>query len=161
MRTRAVPYTIALLVFLLDRLTKSLIERSMSLLDTVTVIPGFFNIIHTKNRGAAFSMFASSESAWRTFLLIGLSGVALVLIAWLLWRSVESPWLRYGLALILGGALGNVYDRVVYGAVIDFVELYVGEYHWPAFNVADSAITVGAALAIVDMWRSHRTAENT
>jgi signal peptidase II len=165
MSARTLSYGTALFVFLLDRITKVLIEMHVSAWDTWAVIPGFFNIVNTQNRGAAFSLFASSESEWRTFFLIGLSVCALILVASLLWRPEgrlgDSRALRFGLALILGGALGNLYDRVVHGGVTDFLDVYVGTYHWPAFNVADSAITVGACLVLLDMILSRRTAQRT
>ncbi len=161
-RLRVLSYSIALVVFLLDRITKLVIQREMSVWDSYTVIPGFFNIIHTENPGAAFSLFAGAQAEWRTFFLVGLSTAALVLIGVLLWqpggRMGESRMLRLGLALIMGGALGNLYDRVLVGTVTDFVELYVNGFHWPAFNAADSAITIGASLVLLDMFRSSRRA---
>jgi signal peptidase II len=160
MRLRALYYGLAALVFLFDRITKIVIQREVSVWDSYTVIPGFFNIIHTENPGAAFSLFAGAQPEWRTFFLVGLSATALVLIGVLLWqhggRMGESRVLRFGLSLIMGGALGNLYDRVLVGTVTDFVELYVNGFHWPAFNVADSAITIGAALVLLDMFQSSK-----
>ncbi len=160
MRLRALSYGLAALVFLLDRITKIVIQRQMSVWDSYTVIPGFFNLIHTENPGAAFSLFAGAQAEWRTFFLVGLSAAALVLIVVLLWqpggRMGESRILRFGLALIMGGALGNLYDRVLVGTVTDFVELYLNGFHWPAFNAADSAITIGAALVLLDMFQSSK-----
>lgn len=158
-------YGIAGSLFLLDRLTKFLIQQTVSVWDSYTVIPGFFSIIHTENPGAAFSLFSGAQSEWRSFFLVGLSTGALVLIAVLLWhpggRVGDSRVLRLGLSLILGGALGNVWDRVLIGTVTDFLDFYVGAYHWPAFNLADSGITVGAALVVLDMVRSRRPAAKT
>lgn len=152
---RALPYAIAAAVFALDRFTKILIKRNFSFWDTFAVIPGFFNIVHTENTGAAFSLFAGARSGWRTFLLVALSTAALAIIGVLLWRTQGgSRSTRLGLALILGGALGNVYDRLVHGAVTDFLELYYRSFSWPAFNVADSAITIGACLVVLDMLRT-------
>jgi signal peptidase II len=157
---RGLYYGIATLVFLLDQLTKSLVQAHVSTWDTLTIIPGFFDIIHTENPGAAFSFLAASQSEWRSFFLIGLTAAASVLMAVLLWRPSgrlgDSRMLRLGLALCLGGALGNVYDRVTAGVVTDFLDFYVNGLHWPAFNVADSALTVGAALVILAMARSKR-----
>ncbi len=159
-RLRAVSYGIAALVFLLDRITKIVIQRQMSVWDSYTVIPGFFNIIHTENPGAAFSLFAGAQAEWRTFFLVGLSTAAMVLIGVLLWqpsgRMGEGRHLRLGLTLIMGGALGNLYDRVLTGTVTDFLELYVSSFHWPAFNVADSAITIGAVLVLIDLFQSSK-----
>jgi signal peptidase II len=147
-------YGLAGAIFALDRLTKQLIEARMSAFDTYAVIPGFFDIIHARNRGAAFSMFADSTSPWRPFFLIGLSLAALVLVAGILRNASRlDRSTAFGLSLILGGALGNVLDRIVSGAVTDFLDFYVGSYHWPAFNVADSAIVVGSGLLLLGLLR--------
>jgi signal peptidase II len=148
------PYAIASIVFALDRTTKRIIESRMSVFDTYTVIPGFFDIVHARNRGAAFSMFADSTSPWRPFFLIGLSLAALVLVAGILRKAsnLDKPT-AIGLSLILGGALGNVFDRIVSGAVTDFLDFYVGALHWPAFNVADSAIVIGSGLLLLSLLR--------
>jgi signal peptidase II len=147
-------YGLAALVFLLDRITKRIIEARVSVFDTHTVIPGFFDIVHAKNRGAAFSLFADSNSAWRPFFLIGLSLAALLLVAGILRNAsrLDRPT-AFGLSLILGGALGNVFDRIVSGAVTDFLDFYVGDLHWPAFNVADSAIVIGSGLLLLSLLR--------
>jgi signal peptidase II len=148
------PYALASIVFALDRLTKRIIESRMSVFDTYTVIPGFFDIVHARNRGAAFSMFADSTSPWRPFFLIGLSLAALILVAGILRKAsnLDKPT-AIGLSLILGGALGNVFDRIVSGAVTDFLDFYVGALHWPAFNVADSAIVIGSGLLLLSLLR--------
>lgn len=160
MSGRSLAYGIAAAVFLLDRVTKVVIRNQVATWDTWRIIPGFFDIVHTENPGGAFSLLAEMSPAWRRGLLIGLSGCALVLVAVLLWRSAGSLWAspatRIGLALILGGALGNEYDRIVHGTVTDFLELYVSRFHWPAFNVADSAISIGACLVLLDMLRAKR-----
>lgn len=157
---RLVPFAVALAVFVLDRLTKLLVQRTVAPWDSYTVIPGFFNIIHTENPGAAFSLFANAQTEWRTFFLVGLSAASLILIGFLLWhpagRIGSARSLRVALSLIMGGALGNVWDRIVRGAVTDFLEFYAGSYHWPAFNVADIAITTGAALVLLDVLRARR-----
>ena len=148
------PYALASLVFALDRITKRIIESRMSVFDTHTVIPGFFDIVHARNRGAAFSMFADSTSPLRPFFLIGLSLAALILVAGILRKAstLDKPT-AIGLSLILGGALGNVFDRIVSGAVTDFLDFYIGSLHWPAFNVADSAIVIGSCLLLLSMLR--------
>ena len=147
-------YSLAAVIFALDRLTKRIIEARFSVFDTHTVIPGFFDIVHARNRGGAFSMFADSTSAWRPFFLIGLSLAALVLVAAILRNSarLDRPT-AIGLSLILGGALGNVFDRIVSGAVTDFLDFYIGELHWPAFNLADSAIVIGSGLLLIGLLR--------
>ncbi len=158
MPPRVLAFGLAACVFLLDRATKLLIQSRVPPWETLRVIPGFFNIIHTENPGAAFSLLSGVHTEWRGMLLVGISSVALVLIAALLWRPggrIGDSWLlRLGLALILGGAFGNVYDRIAHGTVTDFLDLYVNGFHWPAFNVADSTITVGAALVLLDLARS-------
>jgi signal peptidase II len=158
---RARAYSLAALVFALDRLTKWVVETRVSAMDTFHVIPGFFDIVHSQNRGVAFGIFNDSTSEWRTTLLVLLSAAAVVFISAILWRPAKLDRLSlWGLALILGGAAGNVYDRIMTGRVTDFLELYIGDYHWPTFNIADSAIVIGSALLILDMLRPKRQAAN-
>jgi|SRR5579872_1130886 len=163
---RVAPFFIAAFVFLLDHLTKFLIRNSSLHGDGFAVIPGFFNIVHNENPGVAFGLFANSTGPLRTFILIGLSAAVLVIITSILLRSrqAHSTLMRIALALVLGGALGNLYDRIVRDTVTDFVQLHAGEsYYFPDFNVADSCITIGACLLLIDMWRGrerrHRTAD--
>jgi signal peptidase II len=113
------------------------------------VLPGFFNLTYLTNNGAAFSMLAGQPALWRQVFFIGAAGVALVFI-WLAQRSFgrNSALYTAALALIAGGAIGNLIDRIRFGFVIDFLDVYVGIHHWPAFNIADSAITVGVTLFI-------------
>lgn len=160
--SRAIPLLIAAMVFVLDRLTKLWIEGNVSVYDSFHVIPGFFDIVHTKNRGAAFGMFADSDHPLRSFLLVGVSLAVLIFIGIALLRPGKTGLTAtqvtvVGLALVLGGALGNVYDRIVHGQVTDFLEFYLQDYRFAAFNVADSAITVGAGLLILDMWRTRNS----
>jgi signal peptidase II len=160
--TRTAPVLVAAVVFVLDRITKLWIEGNVSVFESFSVIPGFFDIVHTKNRGAAFGMFADSEHPLRSFFLVGVSLAVLVFIGIALLRPGKSgltatPLTILGLSLVLGGALGNVYDRIVHGQVTDFLEFYYRDYRFAAFNIADSAITVGAGLLILDMWRSRKT----
>ena len=156
MKFRTVPFAIALGIFVLDRLSKLIVKTHVTALETLRVIPGFFNIVHAENPGVAFGFLAEGESIWRNVFLIGLSSTVLTFITALLWkaRATESWLLRIGLALILGGASGNLYDRIVSGTVTDFAEVYSGQHFFPAFNVADSGISIGAALLLLDMWRS-------
>lgn len=159
MNSRAVPLSIAGIIFVLDRLTKVWIERNVSVWESFHVIPGFFDIVHAKNRGAAFGMFADTDHPLRTFLLVGVSLAVLVFISVALLRPGRSGFSTsrltiFGLSFVMGGALGNIYDRLVYGMVTDFLEFYLGEYRFAAFNVADSAITIGASLLILDMWNT-------
>jgi signal peptidase II len=153
---RVLAYGVAALVFVLDRISKILISHSVSSWDIHAVIPGFFNIIHTENAGAAFSMLSNAPAEWRALLLVAVSAGVQAVIAVLIWRGGSQAgaiW-RLGLALILGGAFGNLFDRVIHGTVTDFLEVYYHDFRWPAFNLADSAITIGAGLIILDMLRS-------
>jgi signal peptidase II len=158
-RTRAVGIITA--VVLVDRMTKYLIRSRFSPFDIVPVIPGFFNIVHTENPGAAFGFLSESHSPLRSLLLMGVSAAVMAVIAAMLWRPSKggispSTLLHWGLALVFGGALGNVWDRVTRGTVTDFLQFFIGPYEFPSFNAADSAITVGAALLLLDLWRTRR-----
>jgi signal peptidase II len=151
-RMRRFHLLIALLIFCLDRATKWVIARDIALHDSIQVIPGFFRLTHVQNSGAAFGLFADSPSQWKIAVLVLFSVVALVVVSMLLWRNSHSlSTTGLGLALILGGALGNLWDRLINGRVVDFLLFYIGEHQWPAFNVADSAIVVGAALLVVEI----------
>jgi len=148
------PLLIALSVLLLDRITKWAIAQTIPLEDAINIIPGFFRLTHLENTGAAFSLFADSTSPFRTALLIAFSVAALAVISFLLWKDrtvFHSGTLA--LSLILGGAVGNLWDRVSNGKVTDFLDFYIGAHHWPPFNVADSAIVVGALLLFLRMLR--------
>jgi len=159
---RRAHFLIAALVVLLDRATKSVVARNISLHDGIQVIPGFFRITHVENRGAAFGLFADSPAQWKIAMLVLFSIVALVVVSALLWRNSHSmATTGIGLALILGGALGNLWDRVFNGRVVDFLLFYVGQYQWPAFNVADSAIVVGAGLLVIEILFAKSPAHET
>jgi signal peptidase II len=143
---------IALLVVALDRLSKWAISHRLSLHDSIPVIPGFFRIVHAENPGAAFGLFADSPAEWKVTLLILFSLIALAIVTALLWKSSHRlTSTGIGLALILGGAVGNLWDRLVSKHVVDFLLFYIGRYQWPAFNVADSAIVVGAGLLVFEI----------
>src|SRR5262249_52521792 len=149
---------IALAVFLFDRLSKWLVVRYIALDDVVPIIPGFFRLTHLENTGAAFSLFAESPSPFKTAILVTVSLTALVIVARLLWlrrKSFNSTTLA--LSLIMGGATGNLWDRLADGKVTDFLDFYVGAHHWPPFNVADSAIVVGALLLLTRTLHGGRT----
>jgi len=135
---------LAIALFGLDRWSKVVIADEAPLYSTNPVVPGF-NIVHTRNTGIAFSLFADASPLVKDVALPALSLVAVAVILVLIWREQESS-LAANLALtsILAGAAGNLYDRLAYGYVVDFLDVYVGGWHWPAFNVADSCITVGA-----------------
>ncbi len=142
---------IAMVVAIADQLTKALITRTL-FAGEVREITGFFNLVLAFNRGAAFSLLADAPG-WQREFFIGVALLASVLILWLLWRHSEERVFCWGLALILGGAAGNLWDRIAHGHVVDFIQLHAARLYWPAFNVADSAITVGAALLIWDGFR--------
>jgi len=139
---------IALAVILLDQLTKTLISRAFDLNDSRT-LTSFFNLVRAHNTGAAFSFLAGADG-WQRWFFIGLGAVAAVFIVWLLARHGGQRLFGWALALILGGALGNVIDRVLHGHVVDFLQFHWGGAYFPSFNVADSAITIGAVLLILD-----------
>jgi len=145
-------FLLALFVVCLDRATKWAVAARIPLHDGIQIIPGFFRLTHVENRGAAFGLFADSTSGWTVAVLVLFSLIALVIVVALLWRNSHSMNVTgIGLALILGGALGNLWDRLLTGRVVDFLLFYVGEYQWPAFNVADSAIVVGAGLLVFEI----------
>jgi signal peptidase II len=153
------PLLIALAVIVADRLTKLAIQGSLNFFDNIPVIPGWLRIIHTENPGAAFGVLADGNPWLRSGILIGVSGLVLILVVSALFgrkSSFTGLAARFALALILGGAVGNLFDRVVHGTVTDFIEVYHGSWSFPAFNVADSAITVGAILLLIDLLRPHR-----
>jgi signal peptidase II len=135
-----------------DQLTKALIRRSLALYESTTIIPGFIDLTHVRNTGAAFGLFNAADFPLKPAIMLGMAILALAAIA--VYASQLRPderLARTGLALVLGGAVGNLIDRAVTGYVLDFVDVYYGDAHFWAFNVADSAITVGAALVILDV----------
>lgn len=140
---------LALVVLLLDQLTKSLVLQTIRFGERVRVVDGFFDLTLVYNEGAAFS-FLASAGGWQRWLFIGIGTAAAVFIVFLLWRHGTQRLFALSLSLILGGAVGNVIDRLVHGKVVDFLLAYWRDFHWPAFNVADSAITVGAVLLVLD-----------
>jgi signal peptidase II len=136
-----------LFVVLADQLTKLWIMHSLPLYGKRIIIPGFFNLVHVTNTGAAFGLLAGEHALWRQVFFVGVALVALGAI-FLVYRQTKTKGLVFTIAvgLIAGGAVGNLIDRIRFGAVVDFLDFYVKNYHWPAFNVADSAITVGVGL---------------
>lgn len=153
-------FLIAFAVVVCDRLAKMVVDKNIALHESVAVVPGFFHLTHVENRGAAFGLFAESPSEWKVALLILFSMLALVVVSALLWKnSHRMTTTGVGLALILGGALGNLWDRLLSGHVVDFFDFYLGSYHWPAFNIADSAIVVGALLLVSEILFAHSPTE--
>ena len=142
---------IAIIVVLLDQLTKITMIRLLAYGQSDPV-SSFFNLVMVYNKGAAFS-FLSDLPGWQRYFFTGISVLASLFILWMLKRNPTQRLFCWALALILGGALGNLIDRVAYGHVIDFLDFHLAGWHWPAFNVADSAITVGALLFVLDEFR--------
>jgi signal peptidase II len=155
------PFVLGLsaLVVLVDRITKHIVAQQLPNGQTFTVIPGIFRISDVHNTGAAFSMFAENASPVTVRnILIAFSAVAVIVIFGMLWRVGRALTLTsVALALILGGAFGNLYDRVRYHYVIDFLEVRIVHYHWPDFNVADSCIVIGACLLMIEIFRPQPT----
>ena len=141
-------FTAAAAILLADQLSKWAALSQLRPGEPVA-ITGFFNLALVFNRGAAFS-FLADAAGWQQPFFIAVALIAAAVVSWLLWRYPERRLLCAGLALILGGALGNLWDRVAYGHVVDFLDLHAFGWHWPAFNVADSAISVGAATLIAE-----------
>jgi signal peptidase II len=140
-------------VLVLDQVTKALVRQSLPLWESREILPGFLNLTHVQNTGAAFGLLNSVEFPYKPAVMIGIAALALVAIAaYATQLGFHEKVARFGLALILGGALGNLIDRAVAGHVVDFVDVYWGATHFWAFNVADAAITAGAILVILDMF---------
>src|ERR1017187_7217811 len=151
-RARSVHFILALLVVLLDRWTKRLVAAHIAMYTHIQIIPRFFRLTHTENTGAAFSLFADSPSHWKTTLLIGFSLIAMIIVSVLLCQQSGALTISgMALSLILGGAAGNFWDRVASGRVVDFLLFYVKQYQWPVFNLADSAIVIGAGLLVIEI----------
>ncbi len=151
---------LSVLVFVLDQASKLFFENSLSLYQQIVVIPDYFSWTLAYNKGAAFS-FLASESGWQRWFFAAIAvTVSAVLVAWLKRLKAHETWLALALALVLGGAIGNLFDRVVYGHVIDFILVHwQNRWYFPAFNLADSAITLGAILLALDMFKPQKSGE--
>ena len=142
---------VSLAVLVVDQWTKHLAETSLAGRPPRSVVPGFLDLVHVENTGVAFGLFAAGSSTLGVVTLTLLGMLALGLVLYYFWRTPESnKGVLFSLALILGGAVGNLVDRVMSGSVTDFIDVYVGTHHWPTFNAADSAITVGIVLLTID-----------
>ena len=152
---------LSVLVFVLDQASKLFFENSLSLYQQIVVIPDYFSWTLAYNKGAAFS-FLASESGWQRWFFAAIAVVvSAVLVVWLKRLKSHETWLALALALVLGGAIGNLFDRVVYGHVIDFILVHwQNRWYFPAFNLADSAICVGAVMLALDMFKSKKTGES-
>ena len=148
-------------VVALDRVTKLWIEAKLGVYDTHEVIPGLFSIVHSENRGMAFGLGNDGATWFTRAILIGVSVAVLGALAYGVWHgkragSSGKATEAWALFLVAGGAIGNLYDRILRGSVTDFLDVYVGSYHWPTFNVADSAITIGALILVIQAVRDDR-----
>ena len=150
------PYiVVAAATLALDRWTKTLIQKHFDLNESISVIDGFFNITYVRNTGVAFGIFDPLSLPAKSVLLsVFTAFAAVVVITYSVRSSLRNRLLQFALALVLGGALGNLYDRLAYGYVVDFLEFYVRTYHWPSFNIADSAISIGVILLALEILRN-------
>lgn len=134
-------------IVILDQIVKAVIKKTVPLYSSITVIPGFFSISHIQNPGGAFGFLADQNPMLRMIVFIFFSSLAAGVIFYLYYKTDDSlPFLASGIALIFGGAIGNLLDRIRFGRVVDFLDFYIGTVHWPSFNVADSAVTIGIAI---------------
>jgi signal peptidase II len=151
---RALVLGIAALVVILDRISKHIVAQQLPNGQAKTIIPGFFRITDVHNTGAAFSMFADASPTMVRNILIAFSVIAVIVLFGMLWRVGRYVTITsVALALILGGAFGNLYDRIRFHYVVDFLEVHIVHYHWPDFNVADSCIVIGACLLLIEIFR--------
>lgn len=141
-------------VLLVDLATKSAVMSAFSLHESIPVIPGFFDLTYVRNPGAAFGFLARTSPAFRSFFFSGVAVAAILFILYFLFREKEAGLtLTLSLGLIIGGAAGNLLDRIRFGEVVDFLDFSIGGYHWPAFNAADAAISVGACLLLYEIFK--------
>ena len=147
----------ALVIVIVDQISKLAVVNSLRIHESVPVIAGFFNLVHVRNRGMAFGFLNRPDINFGFYLLVAASFVAIVfLLIWFIKLKESDPLTVLALSLIMGGAVGNLIDRLRFREVVDFLDFYVGDYHWPAFNVADSAITVGVILIGITIFFLHR-----
>lgn len=161
MKRLAWPVAIIAAIVAADRITKLYIRSAFSAFEIHPVIPGIFNIVHVENPGAAFGMLSDSPSFWSHLFLACVSLVEMAIVAFLLWKPERAGMrntalLRVALSLVFGGALGNLWDRLFRGTVTDFLQVFIGSYEYPSFNVADSAVTIGAVLLAIELLRSRK-----
>jgi signal peptidase II len=137
------------LIIIADQFTKYLVLKHIPLFKSIPIIQGFFSLTHVRNPGGAFGFLASNGAPWRHWLFIGAVIFALGMILYFYYKTPKThPYLGMGLALIFGGAIGNLIDRLRFGEVVDFLDVYVAHLHWPTFNVADSAVTIGVSIFV-------------
>ena len=144
----------------LDQVTKVLVQLKLPLGSQAPLIPGLLNLVHIRNKGAAFGLLSGWSTAYAWLFFVATTGLVLGVLGYLLWRLPDDHWpAALGYSLILTGALGNLIDRVRLGEVVDFIDVYWGRYHWPAFNVADSLVCVGTAILVWVIIRDEKTAD--
>jgi signal peptidase II len=161
MNRRLLALLTALSVFGLDRWTKWLVESRFDTWDTKHLIPGYLDIVRSENPGIAFGIFQDSVSEYRTLALVITSVIAIAVLCWLLWRiDSHDRYTASGITLIFGGALGNVFDRIRFGHVTDFIDFHLGTAHWYVFNLADTAICIGAGFLILGMFLAEKTTQH-
>ncbi len=154
MKTNTPYYFLILALVAVDQASKLLIARTVSLYESIPVIPGFFNITRIHNKGAIFGTFSQTNNKLVLALLTAASLAALVLVVYYFFKTpLSDKLMKVSLTLIMAGALGNLFDRLVRGHVIDFLDFYIRDAHWPFFNAADSCITIGACLMLVILFR--------
>jgi len=155
--TDLIPAGLAAAVVIVDQITKLWIMASFALHEQQNIIPGFFNLVYVTNTGAAFGFLAGSRNLLRQVFFVTVSIVALIVIVFAYGHlKKQGKIFVYGLGLIAGGAVGNLIDRLRFGSVVDFLDFYLGAHHWPAFNVADSAITIGVGLFLLGTLLQHQ-----
>ncbi len=151
----------AILVLAADQVSKAWIRDNIPLWGRETVIPNFFNLVHVLNKGAAFGFLNTENATWQPYFFITVTLLATACIIYILhWGPRQDKIFILGLGLILGGALGNVVDRIRFGAVLDFLDIYFQTFHWPAFNIADVAITTGALALLISFYRRKSNVSN-
>ncbi|PCI18499.1 MAG: signal peptidase II [Piscirickettsiaceae bacterium] len=147
---------LSLLVFVLDQASKLWVVKHFELYESVQLLPSL-NFTYVHNMGAAFS-FLSSAGGWQRWFFVVIALIATtVLVIWLKRLKAEERWMAVTISIVLGGAIGNLYDRISYGYVIDFIDVYYGTYHWPVFNIADSAISVGVVMMLLDAFSDKKS----
>ncbi|MDH3973907.1 MAG: signal peptidase II [Deltaproteobacteria bacterium] len=154
-------FTFAPVIIILDQLVKIYVDKTMHLYQSIEVLENFFHITYIRNKGAAFGILSGANESLRVPFFLTVSAIAVVVIIYTIYTyREESPLFPFAMAMILGGAIGNVIDRIRLGEVIDYIDVHWYTHHWPAFNVADSAITAGVVLLIISMLFEHKKAES-
>lgn len=158
-RLRVLHLVLVMAIFVADQISKGIIERLPDYA-SIPVIPHLFRIVHVENPGVAFGLLQTAPAQWRVLLIVA-SSVALLVVLGLLWRTQRSARTGVALAMIFGGAIGNLFDRIVHGQVVDFLLFYIGSHTWPAFNIADSAIVIGAGILVWEILWENKSSSHT